>query len=125
MKYLLLVFWFDDIWLVFAQASSELFRKLTFVDLYFSLNTIIQYTQYKNTHVIKAAGNVKGILLQNLNTALKKNYPEGVDVVYESVGGETYETCVNRLANKGRLIVIGYISGYQDAMGVGSTKFAR
>ena len=63
--------------------------------------------------------------LQNLNTTLKESYPEGVDVVYESVGGETYQVCVNRLANKGRLIVIGYISGYHDAMAVGSTKFAR
>ena len=56
---------------------------------------------------------------------LKENYPEGVDIVYESVGGETYETCVNRLAVKGRLIVIGYISGYTSPMGVGSSKSAR
>jgi len=65
------------------------------------------------------------ITTQNLNTTLKEHYPEGVDVVYESVGGETYETCVNRLANKGRLIVIGYISGYQSPMGVGSARSAR
>ena len=56
---------------------------------------------------------------------LKETYPAGVDVVYESVGGETYETCINRLAEKGRLIVIGYISGYQEPMGVGNMKFAR
>uniref|UniRef100_H2Z8U8 15-oxoprostaglandin 13-reductase n=1 Tax=Ciona savignyi TaxID=51511 RepID=H2Z8U8_CIOSA len=57
---------------------------------------------------------------ENLNQVLKESYPEGVDVVYESVGGDTYETCVNRLAVKGRLIVIGYISGYQKPMGVAS-----
>jgi len=62
---------------------------------------------------------------EDLNSTLKKHYPEGVDVVYESVGGDVYNTCVNRLAVKGRLIVIGYISGYQSPMGVGSTKSAR
>nr|CAB3267842.1 zinc-binding alcohol dehydrogenase domain-containing protein 2-like [Phallusia mammillata] len=65
------------------------------------------------------------IKAENLNTVLKKHYPQGVDVVYESVGGETYETCVNRLAPKGRLIVIGYISGYQEPMGVANSKSAR
>ncbi|XP_076808911.1 prostaglandin reductase-3-like [Clavelina lepadiformis] len=62
---------------------------------------------------------------EDLKHVLRTTYPKGIDVVYESVGGETYETCVNSLANKGRLIVIGYISGYQDPMGVGSLKFAR
>jgi NADPH-dependent curcumin reductase CurA len=37
--------------------------------------------------------------------------------VYESVGGETFDICVNSLAVKGRLIVIGFISGYQDQSG--------
>lgn len=37
-----------------------------------------------------------------------------VDLVYESVGGTTFEVCVNNLAVKGRLIIIGMISGYQD-----------
>ena len=64
-------------------------------------------------------------ILQDLNSTLKKHCPDGVDVVYESVGGEVYNTCVNRLAIKGRLIVIGYISGYQSPMGVGSMKSAR
>lgn len=62
---------------------------------------------------------------ENLGKVLKENYPEGIDVVYESVGGPTYETCVNRLAVKGRLIVIGYISGYQSPMGVADSKYAR
>jgi len=32
---------------------------------------------------------------------------QGVDLVWESVGGEMFETCVRALANGGRLIVIG------------------
>ena len=45
---------------------------------------------------------------------LRNEYPQGVDVVYESVGGEMFATCVNNLAVKGRLIIIGAISKYQN-----------
>jgi len=51
---------------------------------------------------------------EDLNTVLKKEYPNGVDLIYESVGGDTFDTCVNNLAVRGRLIVIGSISGYKD-----------
>jgi prostaglandin reductase 3 len=52
---------------------------------------------------------------ENLAEVLKKEYPRGVDIVFESVGGEMYETCVNALATHGRLIVIGAIAGYEDS----------
>ena len=32
---------------------------------------------------------------------------QGVNLVWESVGGEMFETCVRALANNGRLVVIG------------------
>lgn len=51
---------------------------------------------------------------ENLNEVLKSEYPKGVDLVYECVGGEMYETCVKNLAVKGRIIIIGMISGYED-----------
>jgi NADPH-dependent curcumin reductase CurA len=41
---------------------------------------------------------------------LKREYPRGVDIVYESVGGDMFNTCLNALAIHGRLIVIGMIS---------------
>ncbi|CAH0480724.1 unnamed protein product [Peronospora belbahrii] len=46
---------------------------------------------------------------------LKKEYPRGVDLVFESVGGQMFEVCVNNIARKGRIIVIGAIAGYQDS----------
>lgn len=49
---------------------------------------------------------------EDLNAVLKAEYPKGVDVVYESIGGSVFETCLNNLAIKGRLLVIGAISGY-------------
>ncbi|XP_035673590.1 prostaglandin reductase-3-like [Branchiostoma floridae] len=54
---------------------------------------------------------------EDLNEVLKTEYPKGVDVVYESVGAQMFDTCVNRLALKGRLIVIGFIAGYKSDTG--------
>ncbi|XP_013864384.1 zinc-binding alcohol dehydrogenase domain-containing protein 2 [Austrofundulus limnaeus] len=55
---------------------------------------------------------------EDVAKTLREEYPKGLDVVYESVGGSVLELAVNSLANKGRLIVIGFISGYQSASGV-------
>jgi NADPH-dependent curcumin reductase CurA len=41
---------------------------------------------------------------------LKKEFPKGVDIIYESVGGDMFNLCLNALAVYGRLIVIGMIS---------------
>ena len=51
---------------------------------------------------------------EDLKEVLKKEYPKGVDVVYESIGGEIFNTCVKNLATHGRLIIIGFISSYQS-----------
>lgn len=54
---------------------------------------------------------------ESLFKTLRAEYPKGIDAVYESVGGEQFEAAVNNLAVKGRLVVIGFISGYQDGSG--------
>jgi len=51
---------------------------------------------------------------EELDDVLKKEYPKGIDIVYESVGGTTFDTCVRHLAVNGKLIIIGMISGYKD-----------
>nr|XP_039256230.1 prostaglandin reductase-3-like [Styela clava] len=51
---------------------------------------------------------------EDLKLVLKDEFSKGVDVIYESIGGQTFDTCVNAMKLGGRLIVIGYISGYQD-----------
>ncbi|XP_041366682.1 prostaglandin reductase-3-like [Gigantopelta aegis] len=61
---------------------------------------------------------------ESLKEVLKMEYPDGVDVVYESVGGEMFDLCVNNLAVKGRLIVIGFISGYESATGFKPSRTA-
>jgi NADPH-dependent curcumin reductase CurA len=49
---------------------------------------------------------------EDVQQVLRKEYPKGVDIVFESVGGKMFETCLKALAIKGRLIVIGAISNY-------------
>ena len=52
---------------------------------------------------------------EDFKSVLKEEYPQGVDVVYESVGGDVFNTCVKSLATGGRLILIGFITSYQDS----------
>jgi prostaglandin reductase 3 len=55
--------------------------------------------------------------VESLDSVLTEEYPRGVNVVYESVGGEMFTTALKHLAVRGRLIVIGFISGYSDGSG--------
>ena len=51
---------------------------------------------------------------EDFGSVLRKEYPRGLDIVYESVGGHMFDQCVRNLAVKGRCIVIGFVSGYAD-----------
>ncbi|KZV37445.1 zinc-binding alcohol dehydrogenase domain-containing protein 2 [Dorcoceras hygrometricum] len=55
--------------------------------------------------------------VENIKTVLKNEFPKGVDIIYESVGGEMFDICLNALATYGRLVVIGMISQYQGEHG--------
>jgi prostaglandin reductase 3 len=50
--------------------------------------------------------------IENLSKVLKKNYPKGVDIVFESVGCQMFQECMESLAVKGRMIIIGAVSTY-------------
>jgi len=41
---------------------------------------------------------------------LREEFPKGIDIIYESVGGDMLNLCLNALAVHGRLIIIGMIS---------------
>lgn len=59
---------------------------------------------------------------ENVGAVLRREYPKGVDVVYESVGGAMFDLAVNALAVKGRLIIIGFLSSYQTPAGLSPVK---
>lgn len=54
---------------------------------------------------------------EDLDTVLKRDFPEGIDVVWETIGGTVFETLLSHLAPLGRLVVIGAITGYKGSSG--------
>ncbi|XP_057417183.1 uncharacterized protein LOC130711530 isoform X2 [Lotus japonicus] len=89
-----------------------------------------------NTVVATCGGAAKAKLLKELGvdrvidyhsedvkTVLRKEFPKGVDIIYESVGGDMFNLCLNALAVHGRLIVIGMISQYQGENGWTPLKY--
>jgi NADPH-dependent curcumin reductase CurA len=59
---------------------------------------------------------------EDLDTVLTAEYPRGMDVIYESVGRQMFDTCVDHLAIRGRLVIIGYITEYLDTPEVVSSE---
>ncbi|KAL7593241.1 hypothetical protein Lser_V15G34501 [Lactuca serriola] len=54
---------------------------------------------------------------ESVKDVLKKEFPKGVDIVYESVGGDMFDSCFDALATFGRMLVIGTISQYNEETG--------
>lgn len=54
---------------------------------------------------------------QDLGKVLKEKFPEGVDVIWETIGGETFKTLFESLGPKGRLVIIGSIHSYKEGAG--------
>jgi NADPH-dependent curcumin reductase CurA len=49
---------------------------------------------------------------ESVDEVLKAEYPKGVDLVFETVGGDMFRTAVENIAAHGRIVVVGYISIY-------------
>ncbi len=49
---------------------------------------------------------------EDINRVLKQEYPQGINLVFECVGKQLFDTCVDNLAIRGRLVVVGSISEY-------------
>eukprot|EP00758_Cryptobia_borreli_P014071 Tbor_TRINITY_DN5889_c1_g5::TRINITY_DN5889_c1_g5_i2::g.7305::m.7305/K07119/K07119; uncharacterized protein len=59
---------------------------------------------------------------EDLSARLKELCPTGVNLVYESVGGNMLDIALENLALKGRIITIGSISGYADSSSFSSVN---
>jgi NADPH-dependent curcumin reductase CurA len=49
---------------------------------------------------------------ENLHDVLTTEYPRGVDIAYDSVGGEVFDTFLEHLAMRGRLVISGHTSDF-------------
>jgi NADPH-dependent curcumin reductase CurA len=86
----------------------------------------VQLAKLAGNHVIGVCGSdSKGQLLrdlgcdrtinyrtENLNQVLHQEYPNGINLIFECVGKQVFDTCVDNLAVRGRLVVVGFISEY-------------
>ncbi len=54
---------------------------------------------------------------ESLPKAIRHHFPDGVDVYFDNVGGQTLDAALGRLAQNGRVVLCGAISGYNDPEG--------
>ncbi|BAY55783.1 alcohol dehydrogenase [Leptolyngbya boryana NIES-2135] len=88
----------------------------------------VQLAKLAGNHVIGVCGSeVKAKLLESLgcdriinyrnetlDTVLQQEYPNGINLAFDCVGKQTFDTCVEHLAVRGRLVVVGFISEYAN-----------
>lgn len=88
----------------------------------------VQLAKLAGNHVIGVCGSEPKVALLNelgcdriinyrtesLDTVLHQEYLNGIDLVFDCVGKQVFDTCVNHLAIRGRLVVVGFISEYAN-----------
>lgn len=52
---------------------------------------------------------------ENLRDVLEHEYPRGLDIAYDSVGGEIFDAFLDHLAMRGRLVISGHTSDFDKA----------
>lgn len=51
---------------------------------------------------------------EDLREVLEREYPQGLDIAYDSVGGEIFEVFLDHLAPRGRLVISGHTSDFDQ-----------
>jgi len=86
----------------------------------------VQLAKLAGNHVIGVCGSAAKVALleklgcdriinyrtETLDAVLKQEYPKGIDLVFDCIGRQVFDTCVDHLAVRGRLIIVGFISEY-------------
>lgn len=88
----------------------------------------VQLAKQAGNHVIGVCGSEAKVALleklgcdriinyrtEPLDIVLQQEYPNGIDLVFDCIGKQVFDTCVNHLAIRGRLVVVGFISEYMN-----------
>ncbi len=87
---------------------------------------VVQLAKLAGCHVIGLTGRAdKAVLLkslgvdrvvnyreEDLRAVLEREYPRGIDIAYDSAGGEIFDTFLDNLAMRGRLVISGHTSDF-------------
>ncbi|NBU24166.1 MAG: alcohol dehydrogenase [Gammaproteobacteria bacterium] len=87
---------------------------------------VVQLAKLRGCHVIGITGDASKLPLlralgvdraidhrsEDLREVLAREYPRGLDVAYDSVGGEVFDAFVDHLAIRGRLVISGHTSDF-------------
>jgi NADPH-dependent curcumin reductase len=60
---------------------------------------------------------------EDLRSRLRELCPDGIDVVFENVGGPTLDHCLARLARNARVVICGAISQYNEQQVYGPKNY--
>lgn len=92
----------------------------------------VQLAKLAGNHVIGTCGSeAKANLLKKLgcdrvinyrkedvNEVLQQEYSQGINLIFECIGRQIFDVCVDNLAVRGRLVVVGFISEYAEQLEV-------
>lgn len=90
----------------------------------------LQLARLAGNHVIGTCGSQQKVELlkklgcdrtinyrtENLDRVLKTEYPNGINLVFDCIGKQVFDTCIDNLAIRGRLVVVGFISEYGKSL---------
>jgi NADPH-dependent curcumin reductase CurA len=51
---------------------------------------------------------------EDVTTRIATLCPEGIDIYFDNVGGETLQAAIDNMARRGRIVLCGQITGYND-----------
>lgn len=91
---------------------------------------VVQIAKLAGAHVIGLTGSDEKLDLlrslgidrpvnyrrEDLREVLAKEYPRGIDIAYDSVGGEIFDAFLDHLAIRGRLVISGHTSDFDKAI---------